>query len=743
VQEVLSQPNLVAPADFLDLRRETRVLERMAAFRLTKMTLAGNDEAVRIVVTEATADFFTTLGVTTAQGRAFASDEDQPGRDRVAVISDRFWRERLGANPAVRDSLLQLNGRSYSVIGILPPGVVYPPAVDVWVPLALTPQQQQERTAQTVRVVARMRSDSSPPQVQEDLTKVAQRLEARYPETNRGRGFNQLPLRQEQYELTAPLFLLVQGAAVFVLLIACVNVGGLFFARGVARRKEIAVRQALGAGGGRLTALLMTEALVLAFVAGALGVVLAFWGVDLIRSGIPSDVSKWVAGWDSIHVDPTVLGFAAAITLLAGLGFGLAAGRQASRTPAIAALREGWDAPGRQGQRLLRALIVAEVGLSLVLLAGAGLLLQGFRQTLEGYRAMDLASVLSLQLALPESRYSSDAEVARFYDRLLEQIRILPGVKAAGAIRNRPVRNVANPRQALTLEGRPALSVADTPQVDVQVAGAGYFDALHIPVAEGRSIDLRDSADSPRVAIISRSLARRYWPDRSPLQARLKLGLPDSAAPWITVVGVVGDVKQNWYDPQPRPTVYLPYPQSASRIMFLTIRAAGDPRTLAAPVSALVRQADPGVPIESMNAMESQVVEDLSPVRVIGMLMLVFGGVALLLASVGIYGTLAYSVEQRTHEFGVRLALGASPADVWKLVLGQAGKLAGIGLAIGMPAAWALGQVLSSRLFGLLRLDWPILGGAAAGLALVAFAAGMAPALRAMRVPPIAVLRCQ
>ena len=742
-QEGVQQRYPLALADFVDLRRETRAFEQLAAYRTRKMTLTGTDEPVRIVGTEVTADFFLTLGASVAQGRVFAQDEDQPGRAQVAVVSDTFWRQRLGGEAGALGRVLQIDGRAFNVVGILAKDVTYPPAVEVWTPWALTQQERQERTAQTVRVVGRLRPGVVQPQASEELAALAGRLAERYPQTNRDRGFSVLPLRQEQYEFTAPMFLLMQGAAIFVLLLSCANVGSLFFARGIARRKEIAVRQALGAGGARLVRLLLAEALLLAVLAGALGLVLAVWGVDLIRNGIPPDVSKWVAGWDSIRMDPTVLGFAVAITLLAGLGFGLAAGRQATRTHPVAVLREGWDAPGRQGQRLLRSLIVAEVSLSAVLLAGAGLLIQGFWQTLESYRALDPGAVLTLQLALPESRYPGDPEVSRFYDRILDETRKLPGVQFASAIRNRPVSNVPNPRLPMNVEGRPTLSVADTPQVDVQIAGAQYFEALRIPLVEGRGIELRDTAEAARVAVISRSLAKRYWPRQSALQARMKLGLPDSNAPWVTVVGVVGDVKQNWFDPQPRPTVYLPYPQSASRSMVLTVRAPGGALALSTPLRALLHQADPGVPLESVKTLEAAVVEDLTPVRVIGMLMLVFGGVALLLASVGIYGTLAYSVEQRTHEFGVRLALGARPADVWKLVLGQAGKLAGIGLAIGMPAAWALGQVLSSRLFGLLQLDWPILASAALGLALVALAAGLAPAVRAMRAPPIAVLRCQ
>ncbi len=675
-QEGVQQRYPLAVADFLDLRSNNRVFEQLAAYRTRKMTLAGSDEPVRIVGTEVTADFFQTLGAPVALGRVFTPEEDQPGRGQVAVVSDTFWRQRMGGEPGTLGRVLQIDGRSFTVVGILAKAVVYPPAVEVWTPMELTPQLRQERTAQTVRVVGRLRGGSTLPEASEELAALSARLGERYPQTNRGRTFSIFPLRQEQYEFTAPMFLLMQGAAIFVLLLSCANVGSLFFARGIARRKEIAVRQALGAGGARLVRLLLAEALLLAVLAGALGLLLAFWGVDLIRNGIPPDVSKWVAGWDSIRVDPTVLSFAVGITLLAGLGFGLAAGRQATRTHAVDALREGWDAPGRQGQRLLRSLIVAEVSLSAVLLAGAGLLIQGFWQTLDSYRALDPGGVLTLQLALPESRYPAAADMTRFYDRILEETRKLPGVQFAGAIRNRPVSNVPNPRLPMNLEGRPSISVVDTPQVDVQIAGAGYFEALRIPLVEGRAIEMRDTSASVGVAVISRSLAQRYWPRQSPLQARMKLGLADSNAPWVTVVGVVGDVRQNWFDPQPRPTVYLPYPQSASLSMFLTVRTAGSALALATPLRTLLHQADPGVPLESVKTLEAAVVEDLTPVRVIGMLMMVFGVVALLLASVGIYGTLAYSVEQRTHEFGVRLALGARPADVWKLVLGQAVKLA-------------------------------------------------------------------
>jgi len=732
-----------APADFADLLSQTRSFEEAAAFRVASFNLTGPDRAVGAEGSMVSANFFQLLGTGAAMGRTFNSDEDVPGREQEVLISHRYWVRQFGLERSIVGKTLQINGRGYTVIGVMPSDFNYPVGIDMWTPLALQPEQWADRTQPILHALAKLKPGISLTQASAEMKGLAGRLAAQFPQTNSWREITLLRLREEQYQYTVPMFLMLQAAAGFVLLLVCANLFSLLFARLIGRQREIAIRNALGADWMCVARIFLTENLLLALLAGAMAIALSFSSVKLIRTGIPVGMSKWIAGWERIRVDASVLTFALLLTLLLGLIFGIASSLRVTRTDPNHALKEGsaGAATSSGKERLRSVLVVTQVVLAMVLLVGAGLMTKGFLHLVTVYQGLQPAHIATLQVALPQATYTDDSRVVSFYEQFLGGTAALPGVESVGIADNLPASNVDNSTTPFTVEGHPALRESDVPAADLESVSANFLSSLKVPLREGRAVGDRDTRDAPRVAVISRAMAQRFWPNQSPIGQRFKLGNPSANAPWLSVVGVVENVKQNWWDPQPRPTIYVPYQQAPQREMNVVIRTFSGPMTVISATRDLVRKIDPQIVLMDVQDMGGVITDALSPVRIIGILMAVFGMVALALSALGVYGVLAQSVAQRTREFGIRVALGASPRDVLKVVVTQALRLSVVGLAIALPISMVLTRAMSSFLFGIIGLNWSILAGFAAVLMLSAIAAAYVPARRAAKVDPIVALR--
>jgi putative ABC transport system permease protein len=732
----------ISAADASDFRDEAQVFDQLATYEYQEFNFNAGKNLQAVRGCRVSANFFDVLGAVPARGRAFTAAEEQPGMEQVAVVSYGFWQRRFGGDPNPLGKLIQLNGRSYNVIGVMPQVFDYPVPMELWVPLALTPAEKGSRAELSLEALGRLKPGVSADQAGAALQAVSRRLQQTYPQTNANRTAAVLQLRKELYQFTLPLFSLLQAAAGFVLLLACANLANLLFARSIGRQKEIAVRTALGADRARLLRLFLAETLVLSCISSAAAIALSFWSVDLLRTSISPSWTMWVPGWDGIQVDRAVLAFTLLLAVLTGMVFGLAAAWHSGRVDPYTTLKEAGRSPSLGARGKLRsALVVTQVMFALVLLVCAGLTAQAFLRLVGAYQGFDAASVLRLEISLPEKSYSDAPAIANFYQRILRESASLPGVNAAALVRNSPASNIDNEITPFTIEGRPALKASETPAADLQISSAEYFSALRIPLISGRVYTDADNATAPRVVVISRTMAQRFWPAEDGLGHRIKLGAADSPQPWMTVVGVVEDVRQNWWNPLARPVLYEPFLQTPQRSMVFLLRASGNPTASVAGVRSIVRQMDSGIAITEVDTLQHEITDSIAIVRILGALMAIFGCVAVVLSSVGVYGVLAESVARRTAEIGIRLALGAEPRDIMKLVLRQALTLSGIGLAIGLPMAFAVNRIMTSVIFGLVSVNPGVLLGFTALLLLLALVSGYIPARRAMRVDPLVALR--
>jgi predicted permease len=733
----------IAPRDAADLRGGgAEVFEGFTTYQDKSFNLAVDGGVQPVLGCRVSTSFFDLLGISPAAGRTFTEAEEQSGSDGVAIVSHGFWQRRFGGDPRLLGKTIQLNHRTYTVVGIMPVGFSYPVPAELWIPLALTPEEKNNRSERSVQALGRLKDGVSVTQARAALEGTAHRFQQEYPATNSGRTTGVLQLRKELYLYTVPMFGLLQAAAGFVLLLACANLANLLFARIIGRQKEIAVRTALGASQERIARLFVTEMLLLSTIAGAVAVTVSFWGVKLLRNSISEDWTKWVPGWNGIRVDRTALAFAILLTVVVGALSGVATALHAGRVDPYATLKETARGPMLGGKsRVRNALVVAQVMFALILLVCAGITAEGFVRLARVYEGFEPANVLRLEISLPDKSYSDNVRIAGFYDQFLRGASALPGVRAAALITNSPASNVDNETTFFTIKGRPGLKASEASAADLQTSSPDYFGVLRIRLIAGREFSDADNAGAERVVVISKSLATRFWPRGDELDQQIKLGAADSQEPWMTVVGVVEDARQNWWNPAARPTIYEPFRQVPQRSMTILLRTAANPTGQVPAIREVVRQIDSEVAIRGVGTMESEIADSIAIIRIMGILMAIFGGVALVLSSVGVYGVLAESVARRTPEIGIRLALGADPRDVMKLVLGQAVKLTGLGLAIGLPLAFAANRAMMSFIFGVVSMNLTVLAGFAALLMIVALAAGYVPARRAMRVDPMVALR--
>ena len=729
--------------DFVDWSNQNQVFERMAAFRNSGYTLTGTGEPERINGARASASFFPLLRVQAFLGRTFLPEEDKGKGERVVLLSHGLWQRRFGGDPNIVGQSLTLNANNYTVVGVLPEGFTFPIEVekaDMWTPLALDGELLEQRGAHYLKVVARLKPGVSSQTAQAEMTTIASRLEEQYPEDNTNRIVTIFPLYEQLVGGIRTALWALLGAVGFVLLIACSNVANLLLARAASRQKEIAVRMALGASRSRIVRQLITESLLLALMGGGAGLLLALWGVESLIALGPADLPRL----SGVSVDGWVLSFTFLISIITGVVFGLAPALKASKPDLNEALKEGsrGSTEGFSGRRLRNLLVVSEMALALVLLIGAGLLIRSFLRLQQINPGFDPSNVLMVQVELPESKYKDSSQVSTFFEQAIERIKALPGVESAGGVTTPPLGG-SNMRTSFSVENRPAPPPGQEPLAHYRAITPDYFRALRIPILRGQGFSENYRKDSPGRIIINETMANRFWPGEDPIGQRISIGMAvdDNEPTKWEIIGIVGDVRHAALDVEPLPEMYTPHSQQSWSFLTLVVRSSSDPMALAGPVRNEILAVDKDQPVSNIRSMESLVSASVAQPRFYLLLFGIFAALALILAAVGIYGVLSYSVTQRMHEIGIRLALGAKPSDVVKLVVGQGMILAIIGVGIGLIVAFILTRLMSSLLYKVSATDPVTFAALALLLVAVALLASYIPARRATKVDPMIALR--
>ncbi|HEY7112732.1 MAG TPA: ABC transporter permease [Thermoanaerobaculia bacterium] len=725
-------------ADFLDWKAQSRSFTTLDAFAPSYATLTGNGDAEQVVGMDVTSTFFETLGVRPLLGRAFAQGEDQPGRPPTVVLSERLWRRRYGSDPKLLGRQIVQDGRPATVVGIMPSRFVFGSSqTELWTPLTLTPPVR--RGPFFLRGIARLKPGITREQAAAEMDTIAHGVERANPKDYTQLRFPVRSLRDTIVGDVRPLLWLLTIAVGLVLLIAISNVANLTLARATAREREVALRVSIGASRGQIVRQFLSESLMLSLAGGGCGIALAFWGIKTLKWLGPQDLPR--AG--EIAVDARVLAFTVLVSVLGAVLFGVAPALASSGAAPNEALKEGGRSGGSQRHGRARgALVIAQMSLSVVLLIGAGLLIRSFN--LLGHVDLGFAAPPDRVLTMPVSptgpRWRDNAALNVFWTQLLERVQSLPGVLAASIANTTPPDRLAF-TDGYEIESKPLPPGSDHPAVPVPFVSHGYFKTLGIPLLRGRVFDQRDTADSPRVTVISATMARRHFPGEDPIGQRLKHGGRSLKNPWMEIVGIVGDAKYQGLGEKPEPVYYELSDQVPFRPMWLLVRTETDAHALAPAVREEIRKLDPNVVAESSTTMAEAVSESVSMPRFRSLLMTAFAAMALLLAAIGIYGVIAYSVAQRTQEIGVRMALGSSRSRMLVYIVGQGSRLVIAGIAVGLAGAFAVTRMLEGMLFGVTSSDAVTFTGAVLVLGAVAIAACAVPALRASRIDPIRALR--
>jgi putative ABC transport system permease protein len=734
--------NVVAPRNFLEWEAQARTFESMALFYDSSVNLTGAGEPVEIPAQVATGNLFAVLGVQPALGRAFTPEEGEQGRDSVVVLSHGFWQRQFGGAPDILNKTVSLNGRPATIVGVMPPDFKFfvkessrggKPAA-MWIPVKFPPGQG----GRYAQAIGRLRPGVTLAEARAEMDAVAGRLEQANKEFNTNMGVALVPLREQLAgELRQPLLVLL-GAVAFVLLIACANVANLMLARAASRSKEIAIRAALGAGRWRVVRQLLTESLLLSLAGGGLGLLLALWGVDALVALSPPNL----IGAGEVGVSLPVLAFTFGVSLLTGVVFGLVPAVEASRFDANGALKETarGSTGGPRSRHVRNAFVAAEVALALVLLVGAGLMIKSFARLQSVDPGFDPNNLLTMRVALPAAKYTEDAQIVAFYRRATERLAALPGVTSAAVINYLPLYSGLGARTSFRVDGRPAPAPGDEPSTDVRVADENYFRTMGIPLLKGRNFTPQEASEDRPVVVINEAMARKHFPGEDPVGKRIMVDMRDNPPP-AEIVGVVGDARYEKLDAELYPMVYQTPPQLTYSSMTFVVRAAGDPLALSGASRREIQAIDPDLPVADVRTMASWIGESVARTRFGTLLLSVFAAVALLLAAVGVYGVMSYSVAQRTHEIGIRMALGARPLDILRLIGGQGLLVALAGVAVGALAAYALTRVMTGLLFQVEATDPAVFASFAALLTVVAALACYVPARRAARVDPLIALR--
>jgi putative ABC transport system permease protein len=734
----------VSAANYLDWERQTQVFDHMAIYSYHGFTVTGGDKPEQLSAGAVSSGFFATLGVQPILGRVLSPEEDQPGRSHVVVLSYRLWQEHFGGDPGIVGHDINLDGQPYLVAGVMPSNFQFPDFAKMWTPMAWTDQERAVRGEHHSIVIARLKPGVELKQAQAEMNAISDRLQQQYPDDDKGWGAVVVPMQQDLVSDVRPALLVLLGAVAFVLLIACVNVANLALAKTFSRQKEIAIRTALGATSARILRQILTETVLLALSGGALGLAFAHFAVRFIVAFLADKLPHSI----EVGLDSRVLIFTAIISVVTGIVAGVLPAWRLTRRDVNEALKQGLGRTDADsgGHRTRSVLVVSEVALSLMLLIGAGLMIRSFQNLRNVNPGFDSRQVLTMSVMVSRAKFLSPDQSISFFDRVLQRVRSLPGVESAAVIDNIPLTGGSH--QPIAIEGRPVVPMSEQPEVDVRLVSAGYMSAMHIPTVRGRGLSDTDVAGRPAVVLVSESMARQFWPGEDPVGKRLTLTFYPEAI--REVVGVVGDVKLDSLDEmRPSATLYFPLDQVSvpaaggwrSFPMTLVVRSRSGSGELASSVSNAVHEVDRDIPLVDISTLDELVENSLSQQRFNMLLLGAFAALALLLAAVGIYSVLSYSVKRSVREIGIRLALGAPVGEVLRMVVFEAMKPTLLGVALGTAGALALGRVLSSLIFGVRPTDPVTFVAVAALLAAVALVASIVPAYRATKVDPMVALR--
>ena len=731
--------NVVSPGNFIHWRELNQSFTELSAVSPAfRTTLTGAGDATELPVQFISGTLFGVLGVRPAIGRDFTPQEDAPGVGAV-TISDRLWRQRFGADPSIVNRNIILDGRPNLVVGVMPPGFsILDKSVDVWSTVGFAPAARNPR-GRWICVIGRVKDGVSMAQAQQDMARVHAELTRRFPDFNTGWTANVVPLRQQLTGDVRPALWVMLGAVGFVLLIACANVGNLVLARATARQRELAVRAALGASRARLIRQMLAESVLLSLAGAAAGLVLAWWATVALRTTVAERLP--IARLDQVGIDGKVLLFTVAAALVCAFLFGIAPALTSAGARLTDTLKDGGrSGSAARGARVRSVFVVVEMALALILLVGAGLLLRSFVALLSVDPGFDPSRTMTVKVSIPQSKYTDAAQQQAFFDRLFERLDGLPGVTAAGGTSYLPLAGLGS-ATGFEIVGKPKPGPGQAPVTDVRVITHNYFKAMGIPLVKGRAFDTRDTAKGTRRVIINQTLAVKYFPGEDPIGKAIVVNWNDTAPDEI--VGVVGDVRQQELETEARATIYWPPSRFTYPFMTIAIRTAGDPRAIVSPAIAALHEMDPNVAGADVKTMEDVIDVSVAQRRLTMLLLSIFAGLALVLAGVGIYGVISYSVTQRTQEIGIRMALGAQRTKVLRMVVGQAMSLAIVGVAVGAVGAWLLSRLMQKLLYGVTASD-PVTFVAVSGLlAAVAALAASVPGLRATRVDPAIALRSE
>ena len=735
----------VSAANFIDWQKQNHVFDKMAILSGSALALAGNDQPEELQGAAVSSDFFSTMQVRPLLGRTFTDDEDHPGKNHVIVLSYGLWKTRFAANPDIVNRTVNFDGESYTIAGVMGEKFDYPDFAQYWKPMGWTDKERVVRGEHHYLVVARLKSDITVPQAQAEMTTISSRLADQYPEDDKGWGAVIVPLREERVAQVRPSLLILLGAVAFVLLIACANVANLVLAKTLGRRKEIAVRLALGASTGRIIQQILAETILLSTAGAALGLALAHFGIQLTVKFLAGNLPKST----EVTLDAGVLLFTLALAVTTGFLAGILPAFRLTRTNVNDALKQGLGKTDSDssGGRTRGFLVVSEVALSLMLLVGAGLMIRSLWQLAAVDAGFDPHNLLTMTMVVTGNKYSHPIDEIAFYDRVLFKVRALPGVTSAGLIDTLPISQDGS-HQPVAIEGRPVQAMSEQPEVDTRSISAGYLTTMHIPLRRGRDFSSADAPDRPATAIISESMAKRFWPNEDAIGKHLTMTFnPDKVR---EVVGIVGDIKLTGLDTASSDsTIYLPMSQTSVApsedwrpfSMQLAVRTTSQPASLTSAVAAAIHSTDPTQPVVDVMTMDDLIATSLSQRRFSMFLLAAFAILALLLAAVGIYSVLSFAVRRRVREIGIRVALGAETKDILRLVVTEGMKPALLGLALGVAGALALGRVVASFIYGIAPYDPLTFAAVAALLATVALLASIIPAFRAARIEPTRALR--
>lgn len=736
--------NGVAPATYSDWKQQAHSFDQFAAYAWREVNLTGDREAQKIQTFQISANYFGMLGVQPQLGRAFLSEEEVPGKDQEIILGHALWEQRYASDPHIVGRNIKVDGKAYTVVGVMAKGFDFPLPAEAWIPLALDAQQYLSRNDRWLWVFGRLKPGTSFAQAATEMQGIAQRQSELYPDTNK--DWQLRPMLLSDFvtgSLTKDYTLLLLGAVGFVLLIACVNVANVQFARMTGRANEFAVRRALGGSSWRILRQLLTESILLSLGGAVLGLLIAQWAVFLILSHMPADVAKFIAGWKTISLDINAFLFTLAIAFASGIVSGIAPSLLTSRSSVSQSLLEsGRGSVSRARGRLRGALVVAEISLALVLLVGAGLLVKNFRGLLNVNESYAPQSLLTVNLMLSDTQYATSAQRLAFHEQLLQRLSAVPGAQGVALVTHVPYSDGGGINMnVFSIEGRPRVKRGELQSAIIETTTPSYFSMMNVGLRSGRTLTDADGADSVATTVISASLANRYFPNENPLGKRIRVGGEDSTRPWMTIVGVVNDLHYSWINKEDLPTIYGSFRQAPPHYTTIMLRTPGNPLQFVSAVRGQVAALDPNLPIYNIKPMDRLITDSIIGIAYVAAMMAVLGVIALVLASVGVFGVMSYSVSERAHEIGIRMSLGAQTEDILRMVLRSGMTLTILGLVIGLPIAFVLARALAALLFGVKAADPFSFIGLPLILAAIAALACYLPARRAARLDPLKALR--